>query len=149
MANTIRIKGQQDATAGYITFGNQTTALGLTNSTTLTWGASFTATGDVTAYSDARVKENVKTIENPLDKVLKLRGVTYNRIDLDDKTEKIGVIAQEIQQVLPQVVIEENDRLSVSYGNITALLIEGMKEQQQQIHKLTLEIENLKKQKGL
>jgi hypothetical protein len=149
VANTIRLKGVQDATAGYLTFGNQATQLGLTNSTTLTWGASFTATGDVTAYSDARVKENVKTIENPLDKVLKLRGVTYNRIDLDDKTEKIGVIAQEIQQVLPQVVIEENDRLSVSYGNITALLIEGMKEQQQQIHKLTLEIENLKKQKGL
>ena len=60
-ANTIRVKGQQDATAGYITFGNQTTQLGLTNSTTLTWGAAFTATGDVTAFSDVRVKENIKT----------------------------------------------------------------------------------------
>jgi len=148
-ANCIRVKGQQDATAGYISFGNNATALGSTNSSTLTWGAAFTATGDITAYSDARVKENIKTIENGLDKVLALRGVTYNRTDLEDKTEKIGVIAQEIQEVLPQVVSEENDRLSVAYGNLAGIFIEAIKEQQVQIHQLTLEIENLKKQKGL
>jgi len=149
VANTVRLKGVQDATAGYLTFGNQTTQLGLTNSTTLTWGAAFTATGDVTAYSDIRVKENIKTIDNALDKVLRLRGVTFNRIDLDDKSEKMGVIAQEIMKVVPQVIMEENDRLSVAYGNLAALFIEAIKEQQIKIDNLTIEVENLKKPKGL
>ena len=135
-ANTIRVKGQQDATAGYITFGNQTTQLGLTNSTTLTWGAAFTATGNITAFSDARVKTNIKTIDNALLKVLALRGVTYNRTDLEDKSEQIGVIAQEVKEILPQVVIEENDRYSVAYGNIVGILIEAIKEQQSQIEEL-------------
>jgi hypothetical protein len=135
-ANTIRVKGIQDATAGYITFGNQTTQLGLTNSTTLTWGAAFTATGNITAFSDARVKTNIKTIDNALSKVLALRGVTYNRTDLEDKSEQIGVIAQEVKEILPQVVIEENDRYSVAYGNIVGILIEAIKEQQSQIEEL-------------
>ena len=144
-ANTVRLKGIQDATAGYLTFGNQTTALGLANSSTLTWGAAFTATGDITAYSDRRVKENIKTIDNALAKVLCLRGVTYNRTDLDDKSEKIGVIAQEIQEILPQVVMEENDRYSVAYGNIVGVLIEAIKEQQSQIEELKTIINGLTK----
>jgi hypothetical protein len=148
-ANTVRLKGVQDATAGYLTFGNQATALGLTNSTTLTWGAAFTATGDVTAFSDVRVKENIKTIDNALNKVLCLRGVTFNRIDLDDKSEKMGVIAQEIKEVVPQVVMEENDKLSVAYGNLAGLFIEAIKEQQIKIDNLTIEVENLKKLKEL
>ena len=135
-ANTIRVKGQQDATAGYITFGNQTAALGLTNSSTLTWGAAFTATGNVTAFSDARVKTNIKTIDNALSKVLALRGVTYNRTDLEDKSEQIGVIAQEIKEILPQVVQENNGHYSVAYGNIVGVLIEAIKEQQSQIEEL-------------
>jgi hypothetical protein len=135
-ANTVRLRGVQDSSAGYLSFGNQSTQLGLTNSTTLTWGGAFTATGDITAFSDRRVKENIKTIDNALNKVLCLRGVTFNRIDLDDKSEKIGVIAQEVQQVLPQVVMEENDRLSVAYGNLAGLFIEAIKEQQKQIEEL-------------
>jgi hypothetical protein len=140
-ANTIRVKGIQDATAGYITFGNQVTQLGLTNSTTLTWGAAFTATGNVTAFSDARVKTNIKTIDNALSKVLALRGVTYNRTDLEDKSEQIGVIAQEIKEILPQVVQEnENGYYSVAYGNIVSVLIEAIKEQQTQIEELKLRL---------
>jgi len=144
-ANTVRLKGVQDSNAGYLTFGNQSTALGLNNSTTLTWGAAFTATGDVTAFSDVRVKENIKTIDNALNKVLCLRGVTFNRIDLDDKSEKMGVIAQEIQEIIPQVVMEENDRLSVAYGNLAGLFIEAIKEQQTQIEELKSIINGLTK----
>ena len=144
-ANTFRVKGVQDGNAGYIAFGNQSTQLGLNNSTTLTWGAAFTATGDVTAFSDRRVKENIKTIDNALSKVLQLRGVTYNRTDLDDKSEKIGVIAQEIQEILPQVVNEENDRLSVAYGNLAGVFIEAIKEQQTQIEELKTIINGLTK----
>jgi hypothetical protein len=103
----------------------------------LDMSGNVTFAGDVTAYSDARVKENVKTIENALDKTLKLRGVSYNRIDSDDKSTKIGVIAQEILDVVPEVVNQDNDGMyNVSYGNITALLIEAIKEQQKQIEEL-------------
>jgi len=95
----------------------------------------FTATGDIIAYSDVRVKENIKDIDNALDKVSKLRGVEYNKIGSDEKS--IGVIAQEIQKVLPEVVREDQDgMLGVSYGNITAVLIEAIKDQQKQIDEL-------------
>jgi len=93
------------------------------------------ATGDVIAYSDIRVKENITTIENALDKVKKLRGVEYNKIDNPEKS--IGVIAQEIEEVIPEVVREDNEGMkSVAYGNITAVLIEAIKEQQKQIDEL-------------
>jgi hypothetical protein len=106
---------------------------------------SLVVTGDVTAFSDVRVKENIKTIDNALNKILCLRGVTFNRIDLDDKSEKIGVIAQEVQQVLPQIVMEENDRLSVAYGNLAGVFIEAIKEQQKQIEELKTIINALTK----
>jgi hypothetical protein len=97
----------------------------------------MTVAGDVTAYSDARVKTNVQTIENALEKTLALRGVTYNRTDSEDVRTKVGVIAQEIIEVLPEVVNQDNDGMyNVSYGNITALLIEAIKEQQSQIEEL-------------
>jgi hypothetical protein len=105
------------------------------------------ASADVIAYSDARVKTNIQTIEDALSKVLKLRGVTYNRTDSTDTTQKLGVIAQEIQQVIPQVVQEQtNGMLGVSYGNIAGLFIEAFKEQQQQIEKLTKLVNQLTKQ---
>lgn len=93
------------------------------------------ASSDIIAFSDARVKENVKTIDNALDKVTKLRGVEYNKIGEDE--QKIGVIAQEIEQILPQVVAEdENGMKSVAYGNIVGVLIEAIKDQQKQIDEL-------------
>jgi hypothetical protein len=104
------------------------------------------ATADVIAYSDARVKENVITIDNPLDKILGLRGVYYNRIDIEDKSRKIGFIAQETHPIIPEVVHEQEDgTLGVAYGNITALLVEAMKEQQKQIDELKEIISNLVK----
>jgi hypothetical protein len=102
----------------------------------ITVAGSITATADVTAYSDARLKENVITIDNALEKVKALRGVFYNRIDTEDKSRKVGVIAQEIQEVLPEVVSVSNDTLGVAYGNIVSVLIEAIKEQQTQIEEL-------------
>jgi hypothetical protein len=96
-----------------------------------------TATGDITAYSDARVKTNVKTIENALLKVLNLRGVSYTRTDSEDKNTKIGVIAQETLQVVPEVVNQDTEGMyNVSYGNMVGLLIEAIKEQQKEIDEL-------------
>ena len=87
------------------------------------------ASSDVIAYSDARVKENVNTITDALTKVTSLRGVTYTRNDMDDKSEKIGVIAQEVLPILPQVVQQDNNgNYSVAYGNIVGVLIEAIKE---------------------
>jgi hypothetical protein len=101
-------------------------------------GGSIYAEGDVVAYSDRRKKENIITVNNALDTVNKLRGVYYNRIDDSSKKRQIGVIAQEIQEVLPEVVTyaEDLDEYGVSYGNITGLLIEAIKEQQIQIEEL-------------
>ena len=96
------------------------------------------ATGNVIAYSDARVKENVETIPNALDKVKAMRGVNYNKIG-EDKRE-VGVIAQEVLEVLPEVVHQDEQGMySVAYGNIVGVLVEAIKE-------LTKEVEDLKKQ---
>jgi hypothetical protein len=97
------------------------------------------AKGDVTAYSDSRVKGNVKTIDNALNKVEQLRGVTYERTDLENK-KSLGVIAQEVQKVIPELVSEDQDgMLSVAYGNMVGVLIEAIKE-------LNAKVEDLQKQ---
>jgi hypothetical protein len=106
------------------------------------------ATGDVIAYSDARVKDNVKPIENALEKLTSLRGVSYTRKDTDDKSTKIGVIAQEVLPIIPEVVSkDQNGNYSVAYGNMVGLLIEAVKEQQKQIDELKYLLENKKKKK--
>jgi hypothetical protein len=90
---------------------------------------SLTAGGDVTAFSDARIKTNIVTITSALNKTLALRGVFYNRTDIDDTRTKIGVIAQEVNEVLPEVVYEQpTGMLGVSYGNMAGLFIEAIKE---------------------
>ena len=102
-------------------------------------GASFIAAGNVTAYSDSRLKENIKVIPNALDKVKAIRGVTFTRNDMPD-TEQVhtGVIAQEVLSVFPEAVMlaREDDFYTVAYGNMVGLLIEAIKEQQQQIDEL-------------
>jgi len=104
---------------------------------TLHSNGTFTASGDVVAYSDARVKENIEPITDALEKTLSLKGVYYNRTDKEDKSRKIGVIAQEIIEVLPEVVTEDDQgMLGVSYGNITAVLIEAIKELSKKVEEL-------------
>jgi hypothetical protein len=104
------------------------------------------ATADIIAYSDARVKDNVKTIEAPLEIVKGLRGVTYTRNDNEDKSRKVGVIAQEVLSILPEVVQQDdNGNYSVAYGNIVGVLIEAIKEQQLQIEELKTLIHGLTK----
>jgi hypothetical protein len=101
----------------------------------------LTAAGDINSTSDKRLKENVETIDNALDKVLAMRGVGFNRIGKD--TRSIGVIAQEIEKILPEVVhVDDSDEKfkSVSYANIVAVLIEAIKEQQEQIEDLKSKI---------
>ena len=98
----------------------------------------LTATGNITAYSDVRSKTNIVEIDSPLEKIMKMRGVYYNRIDDSNAIpdRHLGVIAQEIERVLPEVVLtdtSESKHKSVAYGNIVAILIEGMKAQESTI----------------
>jgi len=96
----------------------------------------FTAAGNVNSASDERLKENIETIPNALDKVLALRGVEFNKIETPEKRD-IGLIAQEVEKILPEVVSEDSEGLkSISYANLVGLLIEAIKEQQEQIQKL-------------
>ena len=98
--------------------------------------------GTVTANSDERLKENVVGIGNALSKVLDLRGVYFNRIGQPER--EIGVIAQEVEKVLPELVHEGPDGVkSVAYQNMVAVLIEAIKEQQEQINELKARLDNL------
>ena len=100
----------------------------------------------VTQTSDIRLKENIVTIDSPLDKIMMMRGVYYTRKEYPE-CRNIGVIAQEIEKVLPEVVFTDTEKekyKSVSYGNIVAILIEGIKAQQVIIDSQAAEIASLK-----
>jgi len=104
-----------------------------THSMTLSTTAA-TFTHDVVAFSDKKLKENIKTLDGS--KVYDMRGVSFTR--KDNGEDGSGVIAQEIQKVAPELVNETDGTLGVSYGNITGYLIEAIKD-------LKAEIEELKK----
>lgn len=103
----------------------------------LTAGGALTVTGDVTAFgtittlSDARLKNNFRKIHNPLDKVCSLNGYTYNTIT--NKDRDVGLLAQEVRDVLPEAIVEKNGYLTVAYGNLVALLVESIKELRQKV----------------
>ena len=101
----------------------------------------FTATGDITAFSDERLKANIETIPDALEKVKALRGVTFDK----DGKRGLGVIAQEVEKILPEVVLDGEEYKSVAYGNIVGVLIEAVKEQQKQISELKKKIDGLTK----
>lgn len=112
--------------------------------------------GDVwaTAFhnnSDERLKENIETIEDPLRTLQAIRGVRYNfkdntaRKDLNSHQRRIGVVAQEVQKVLPEAVTAAPDGfLSVDYNALVPVLLQGMKEQQKQIDALKEEVAAIK-----
>ena len=102
----------------------------------------LTASGNVTAYSDITLKDNIETIPDALDKVSQIRGVTYNRKDLEDKPRHAGVIAQEVEKVLPEVISTDEDGIkSVAYGNLVGLLIESIKELKSEVDELKTKLE--------
>ena len=113
------------------------------------------AAGDVTAFgspSDIRLKENIEVIADPLNKVLKLKGVTFNYKDTGKKST--GLIAQDLEEVLPEVVYETHDInddnnkfKAVRYGNTVGLLVEAIKEQQTIINRLEERIKKLEGEK--
>ena len=114
--------------------GSEITALTLDMSAAgaATFNSSVTAGGDVTAFSDMRIKHDIKTIEGALAKVSDMRGVYFKRNDGEPGT---GVIAQEIENILPEVV-KDGEYKSVAYGNMVGILIEAIKELKAEVEKL-------------
>jgi len=117
-----------------------------TTSAGITVTGAITATGDITAFSDERLKEDIRPLEDSLKKVQAIEGVSFVKKNDEDKKQKIGFIAQQLKEVLPEVVHENEDGIhSVAYGNITALLVEAVKEQQEiisQLEKRIIKLEN-------
>jgi hypothetical protein len=109
----------------------------------LTGAGAMTLAGTLTINSDIKLKENLVPLTGALDKVKALTGYNYNRIG-SDKLE-MGVVAQEVQQVAPELVLEDSEgTLSVAYQNMVALLIEAVKEQSAEIAALKEQVEELK-----
>jgi hypothetical protein len=139
------------STTGYGSVLNQ--AVLTTSSPTfagLTINGAITATGDITAYytSDKRHKHNIVLISDALSKVTKLNGVTWEWNDdvneVTKSTPNTGLIAQEVQEVLPEVVKEREDGfLALDYSKMMGLMIEAIKEQQKQIDSLLIKINQL------
>jgi hypothetical protein len=127
---------------GSVVLSNAPTLTGTTNMATLV------ASGNITSSSDRRIKKDIKRIEGALDKVTQIGGYTFTRTDDPHNDQRqAGIIAQEILEVLPEVVqiSEETGYYSVSYGNITALLIEALKEERLERLKLEERLARLEK----
>jgi hypothetical protein len=99
-------------------------------------------------WSDRRIKENIKTIDNALDKVLSLRGVYYNKIDDPNKQRQVGYIAQEVLDVVPELVVysEELDIYNMNYAPMVSMLTEATKEHYAKTLAQQAEIDTLKEQ---
>ena len=134
------------AVTSYINFQSSTATkyhrfyIETTEEARLTEGGQLDVNGNVVAFStvvsDERLKDNVETIANPLDTIAALRGVTFEWNKGHRQGQKdIGVIAQEVQRVLPELIVEAKDSLidgedylTVSYGQMAGLFIECFKE---------------------
>lgn len=89
----------------------------------------ITASGNITAFSDARLKDNITKIPDALNKLNQLKGVTYTRKDLASDAHYAGLIAQDVQKVLPEAVaVTEGDIIAVDYNGVIGLLVEAVKE---------------------
>jgi len=114
---------------------------------TFTNAGGIIASDDITAFSDQRLKKNLSAIPNALNKVKQLTGYTYNRIDKPQDTKRYtGLVAQEVQQVLPEAVSQQDgDIMSVAYGNMVGLLVEAVKELTGTVEELQAKLDELKR----
>ncbi len=106
---------------------------------TLDTSGNLTATGNVGAYSDMALKEDIYQIENALDKVKKLRGVHFTK--KSNKSKEIGVVANEVEKIVPELVDEHEDKelgtvKTMKYANTVGLLIEAVKDLSKQVEEL-------------
>lgn len=117
----------------------------INNNTLIVTGRIY-CTHDVTTDSDKSYKYNLLKIDNPIDKILKLNGYTFNRNDTlnDDNRRYCGLIAQEVEKVLPEAVMVKHDnKLRLFYNNLAGLFVEGIKEHDDIITKMDIKINML------
>ena len=114
------------------------TSSGIIGVTNISAVGVITAT-DFNSASDINLKENIRPIEDPLNKVLQLNGVEFDWKETQQPS--VGVIAQELEAVFPELV-RTGDIKSVNYNGLIGVLIEAVKEQQKQIEELKKQINN-------
>ena len=115
---------------------------GSTTRYTFNDNGNFTATGNVTAYSDRRVKAQFEPIIDALSKVQQLHGQTYIRTDMDDANRRYaGLIAQDVELVLPEAVSEVDEHLALDYSGTIALLVEAIKDLKAEVDELKTKLE--------
>ena len=146
-ANGLRFRDDHAGTVRGYVYSNNSNQIGFLNSSA-SWSlqcdnsGNVTATGNVTAYSDARLKTNVNTINDALSIVGKLRGVSFDWKESGKRS--IGVIAQEVEKVLPELVLTqqvldptgESEIKSVDYGKIVGVLINAINELKEEVEEL-------------
>jgi len=98
------------------------------------------AATDFNSTSDIRLKTNIKPIDDPLAKVIQIEGVSFNW--KQDNRPALGVIADQVEKILPQLV-HGDDPKTVNYNGLIGLLIEAVKEQQTQIDNLNERLSKL------
>ena len=114
--------------AGNIGSSSDVDAITIANSGNVTFSQDITISGDVTISSDARLKSNIVSLGSTLSKLLLIDGKSYTMNG--DGKDKIGVLAQEIQEVFPELVSEDdNEMLAVNYQGLVPVLINALKEQ--------------------
>ena len=122
--------------------GINTTVADLTHA--LEVSGSIRASGALLCNSDERLKENIYAIDNPLNKLKQIQGVYFNWIGKEDR--EVGFIAQQVQRVLPEVVVEDKKSyLSVDYSKVVPLLVGAIQEQNDLIKGLQYRINKLEK----
>ena len=99
--------------------------------------------GTILSTSDSNLKSNINKITNPLEKINNINGYTYIRTDTSNY--ETGLLAQEVINILPEVVKYENNHYNIAYGNMCGILVECIKELNEKIKILTSRIDNLEK----
>lgn len=119
--------------AGAVSFYVGSRRMEITNTGTTATGF-LTATGEITAYSDRRLKKNIETLPGgTLDKIMQLNPVSFKRKDQKGNKKQIGLIAQELKKVFPEFVSKSGGFYSVNYSQITAILIKAIQELNEKI----------------
>jgi hypothetical protein len=131
-----------------ITSGSLRVAGGAGISRNLHVGGNIVCNGDITAFSDARLKDNIETIHDAVFMIKRMRGVRYVRKD-NNRKKGMGLIAQEVQDIIPEVVLKGGDHqgtLSIAYGNIVGVLVEALKQTLTRTEKLESTVSHLEQQ---
>ena len=124
--------------------GNGTANESRSDALTVLFDGTTTIAGDLSINSDARLKANIISLGSTLAKVLQIDGKSYTMKKDENKKQKIGVLAQDIEKVFPELVSESNGVKSVNYQGLVPVLINALKEQQAEIDTYRDEVSELK-----